>query len=312
MSDHRICPNSTRRITEVINRFSLSSLILVLALLLQCGAAVAQTGQAQIVGTVKDSSGAVVPSVAVTAVNERNGMTRTAETNDRGYYVIPGLPPSTYAVKVTRTGFALNETKNAVLAIGQSVIVDLVLTPAGTAETVIVSSAQEATIDTTSARIGANVNQLEVASLPLNGRQLSQLYLQAPGAVNVGTGSFFDIRFSGRSNEQNAVRFDGIEGSAIIDANPGNLNGEVSSPFRLQMSLENVQEFRVDSSQYTAEYGTGSGGQISVSTKSGSNQFHGSLFEYIRNDKMDAGNYFDRAGKSPLRLNQFSILPICM
>jgi len=85
-------------------------------------------------------------------------------------------------------------------------------------------------LDPTSARIGANVNQLEVSNLPLNGRQLSQLYLQAPGSVNTGSGSFFDIRFSGRSNEQNAIRFDRIEGSAIIDSNPGNLNGELSSP----------------------------------------------------------------------------------
>jgi hypothetical protein len=305
MSDHKIDPSLGRRLTRIIQRFPLGNTVFVLALLLQCGAATAQTGQAQIVGTIKDSSGAVVPLASVTAINERNGMIRTAEANERGYFVIPGLPPSIYTVKASSTGFAVSETKNVVLATGQSATVDAVLKPAGTSETITVSAAAEATVDTTSARIGANVNQLEVASLPLNGRQLSQLYLQAPGAVNIGTGSFFDIRFSGRSNEQNAVRFDGIEGSAIIDASPGNLNGEMSSPFRLQLSLENVQEFRVDSSQYTAEYGTGTGGQISVSTKSGSNQFHGSIFEYLRNDKMDAGNYFDRAGKSPLRLNQF-------
>jgi hypothetical protein len=305
MSDHTICPNVAWRIPSVIHEFSLCSLIFVLALLLQCGLAIAQTGQAQIVGTITDSSGAVIPKASVSAVNERNGAIRTAEANERGYFVIPGLQPSTYTVKASSAGFAVSQTQNLVLATGQSATVNLVLKPAGSTETITVSAAAEATVDTTSARIGANVNQLEVANLPLNGRQLSQLYLQAPGAVNVGTGSFFDIRFSGRSNEQNAVRYDGIEGSAIIDSNPGNLNGEISSPFRLQLSLENVQEFRVDSSQYTAEYGTGSGGQISVSTKSGSNQFHGALFEYLRNDKMDAGNYFDRAGKSPLRLNQF-------
>ena len=265
----------------------------------------AQTGQAQIVGTIKDSSGALVPKAAVSAINERNGMVRTAEANERGYFVIPGLPPSTYTVKASLTGFSVSETKNLVLATGESATADLVLRPAGSTETIVVTVATEATVDTTSARIGANVNQIEVANLPLNGRQLSQLYLQAPGSVNTGSGSFFDIRFSGRSNEQNAVRFDGIEGSAIIDSNPGNLNGELSSPFRLQTSLENVQEFRVDSAGYTAEYGTGTGGQISVSTKSGSNKFHGSVFEYLRNDKLDARNFFDKAGKSPLRLNQF-------
>src|SRR5207237_1483850 len=116
-----------------------------------------------------------------------------------------------------------------------------------------------------------------------------------------------DIRFSGRAVEQNAVRYDGIEGSAIIDASPGNLNGEVPTPFRLQSSLENVQEFRVDSNNYPAEQGTGTGGQINVVTKSGGNQFHGSAFEYLRNDALDASNFFDNivGQKSPLRLNQF-------
>jgi hypothetical protein len=155
--------------------------------------------------------------------------------------------------------------------------------------------------------MGANVNPREVEGLPLNGRQLSQLYLQAPGSVNSGSGTYGDIRFNGRAVEQNIIRYDGIEGTAIIDASPGNLNGEVPSPFRLQSSLENVQEFRVESSNFPAEFGTGTGGQISVITKSGGNNFHGSVFEYLRNDALDAPNFFDNVvgQKSPLRLNQF-------
>ena len=129
----------------------------------------------------------------------------------------------------------------------------------------------------------------------MNGRQLSQLYLLAPGAQTAGGGSFDNIRFSGRANQQNAIRFDGVEASSIVDASPGNLNGETSTGFRLQSSLENVQEFRVESSNYPAEYGTGTAGQISVVTKSGTNDFHGSLFEYLRNDAMDARNFFDAA-----------------
>ena len=108
------------------------------------------------------------------------------------------------------------------------------------------------------------------------------------------------------------IRYDGIEGSAIIDASPGNLNGEVATPFKLQASLENVQEFRVESSTYPAEYGTGSGGQVSVVTKSGANIVHGAVFEYLRNDALDAPNYFDTRGQwqltCPSRLleqNQF-------
>jgi hypothetical protein len=91
-----------------------------------------------------------------------------------------------------------------------------------------------------------------------------------------GAGTYDNIRFSGRSNQQNIIRYDGVEAGSIINASPGNLNGETISNFRLQNSLENIQEVRVDSSSYPAEYGTGTGGQVSVVTKSGSNQWHGS------------------------------------
>src|SRR4029077_3816970 len=188
-------------------------------------------------------------------------------------------------------------------------------------ETVTVE-AHATAIDMSSARIGANVSEREVAALPVNGRQMSQLLLQAPGSQNAGTGTWQDIRFSGRAVEQNVIKYDGIEGSAIIDAAPGNVNGENNTPFKLQASLENVQEFRVESSNFPAEHGTGTGGQISVVTKSGSNALRGSLFEYYRNDAFDSANYFDSqrnadgsviaaAGsaptvpKSPLKLNQF-------
>ncbi len=225
--------------------------------------------------------------------------------NEQGRFVVPGLAPSVYTVKASASGFTVSASEGITLLTGDAKELNMVLHPAGISDSIVVVAAAEATVDTSSARIGANVNDREVASLPLNGRQLSQLYLQAPGSVNAGSGSFSDIRFSGRSNEQNAIRYDGIEGSAIIDSNPGNLNGELSSPFRLQTSLENVQEFRVESNSYPAEYGTGTGGQISVTTKSGTNQFHGSVFEYLRNNAFDARNFFDKTGKSQLQLNQF-------
>ena len=120
--------------------------------------------------------------------------------------------------------------------------------------------------------------------LPVNGRQMSQLMLQAPGSQNAGTGTWGDIRFSGRAVEQNVIKYDGVEASGIIDSAPGVANGENASLFKLQASLENVQEFRVESSGYPAEFGTGTGGQVSVITKSGGNQFHGSVFEYLRSD----------------------------
>jgi hypothetical protein len=266
----------------------------------------AQTDQGRITGTVVDAQGGVVPGAIVVAKNERTGEERTATTNESGYYIISPLKPSTYSVTATAQNLTVRLTAVRVL-VGQELNLDLTLQATGVEAKVDVVATGDTAIDTGSAAMGVNVNPREVEALPLNGRQLSQLYLQAPGSVNSGSGTFGDIRFSGRAVQQNVIRYDGIEGSAIIDASPGNLNGEVPTPFRLQSSLENVQEFRVESNNFPAEFGTGTGGQVSVVTKSGSNAFHGSLFEYLRNDALDAPNFFDNiiGQKAPLRLNQF-------
>jgi hypothetical protein len=264
-----------------------------------------QTSVGRIAGTVTDGTGAVIPGVKVTARNERTGLEQTVTTRENGQYVITQLLPATYTVTMSSQGFTDSQFTGIALQVGQERTVNAVLQPAGVATQVTVSSGGLAQVDTSSARIGANVSEREVSQLPLNGRQVSQLYLMAPGAVNSGSGTYDNIRFSGRSNQENVIRFDGVEGTSIVDASPGSLNGESTSLFRLQQSLENVQEFRIDTSNYPAEYGTGTGGQISFVTKSGTSQFHGSLFEYIRNDSMDARNFFDGADKSKLRLNQF-------
>src|SRR5215813_12861436 len=239
----------------------------------------AQTDQGRIVGTVTDANGAIVPGASVLVKNDRTGEERTATTNEAGYFVVPGLKPSTYTVTVSAQNLTIRAA-GVQLLVGQELNLPLALQATGVEAKVDIVASGDAAVDTSSAAMSVNVNPREVEGLPLNGRQLSQLYLQAPGSVNSGSGTFGDIRFSGRAVEQNTIRFDGIEGTAIIDASPGNLNGEIPTPFRLQSSLENVQEFRVDSNNYPAEFGTGTGGQISVVTKSGSNKFHGSLFEY--------------------------------
>jgi len=287
--------------------FRLSLVIVALATVaLFCLPASAQTDQGRIAGTVTDSNGALVPGSTIVVKNERTGEERTATTNEVGYFIVSALRPSTYSVTASAKDLSA-KTTNIGLLVGQEFTVTLIVQPTGLAATVDVTAGGETTLETSSASMGANVNPREVESLPLNGRQLSQLYLQAPGSVNSGSGTYGDIRFNGRAVEQNIIRYDGIEGTAIIDASPGNLNGEVPSPFRLQSSLENVQEFRVESSNFPAEFGTGTGGQISVITKSGGNTFHGSVFEYLRNDALDAANFFDNVvgQKSPLRLNQF-------
>ena len=266
----------------------------------------AQTDQGRIVGTIADATGAVVPGATIVVKNERTGEERTATSNDSGYYIISGLKPSVYTVTASAQNLSVRAT-SVQLLVGQELKLDLALQATGVEAKVDVIAGGETAVDTGSAAMTVNVNPREVEALPLNGRQLSQLYLQAPGSLNSGSGTYGDIRFNGRAVEQNIIRYDGIEGTAVIDASPGNLNGEVPSPFRLQSSLENVQEFRVESSNYPAEFGTGTGGQISVVTKSGGNQFHGAVFEYFRNDALDAPNFFDNiiGKKAPLRLNQF-------
>src|SRR5262245_24532341 len=159
-------------------------------------------------GTVRDSSGAAVPNAVVVIKNERTGEERSVTSGPDGSYVATNLKPSMYTVRTNVGNFAPLEYTNLELAAGQEFYIDLELRPAGVTETVEVK-ATGVTVDLSSARIGANVNAREVQDLPINGRQMSQLYLQAPGTVNSGTGTFSDIRFSGRAVQQNEVRYDG-------------------------------------------------------------------------------------------------------
>jgi hypothetical protein len=266
-------------------------------------------------GVVLDSTGAFVPGATVTLKNEKTGEERTTTSSSEGRYVVTNLKPSVYTIAAKFGDFAPLEFTGLQLVAAQEFTLDLELKPAGVTEQVTVTASANV-VDLSSARIGVNVSEREVSTLPVNGRQMSQLMLQAPGSQNAGTGTWNDVRFSGRANNQNVIKFDGVEGSAIIDASPGNIGGQIASPFKLQASLENVQEFRVESNNYPAEFGTGTGGQVSVVTKSGANQIRGSLFEYYRSDKLDAPNYFDatrnadgsviqQLDKSKLKQNQF-------
>jgi len=237
-------------------------------------AGAAQTDQGKFSGTVRDQTGAFVTNATVTVKNERTAETRTTASSETGLFVVTGLKQSMYTIRVEKAGLAPIEYTGMNLGVGQTLDVDFEFKPAGVQEQVTVVG-QTPLVELSSAKIGVNVDEREVQSLPVNGRQMSQLLLQAPGSTNAGQGTWSDIRFSGRAVEQNAIHFDGVEGSSIIDASPGQSNGEIATPFKLQASLENVQEFRVESSGTTAEYGTGTGGQINVITKSGSNSFHG-------------------------------------
>ncbi len=264
-----------------------------------------QADRTSVTGTVVDTSGALVPNAAITVTDTRTAEARNTTSGEDGRYVFVNLIPSVYTIVAQAPGLGPATYTEINLVVGQERTVNIILQPASVSSEVTVSAGELTTIDVSSAAIGTTINSREVATLPLNGRQLSQLYLLVPGAQTAGGGSYDNIRFSGMANQQNEIKIDGIEASSIIDASPGNLDGEVSTGFRLQSSLETVEEFNVKSSNYPAEYGTGDGGQITVITKSGGNQFHGTMFDYIRNDAMDARNFYDKATKTPLKLNQF-------
>lgn len=267
--------------------------------------AFAQTG-GSISGNITDGAGSIVPGAVVKVVSVSNGTERTATASSEGYFSIKQLAPGVYKVTVTHDGFKTSIIESIELGAEQSRTADISLEIGSVDVTVDVTSSDisAATIDQSSNRLGVNISAREVNELPVNGRNYSQLYVNAPGATNTGTGNFGDLRFNGRANQQNQTKLDGIEATAIFDSSPGYVTVQ-GSQFRLQTSIENIQEFRVDSSNYPAEYGTGTGGQINVIGKSGGNDFRGSLFYYARNDVFDARNFFDGADKSPLRLNQF-------
>ena len=153
-------------------------------------------------------------------------------------------------------------------------------------------SAESNVIDLSSARIGVNVSPEEVDNLPVNGRNFANLMTLATGATSDGNGGWASVRFNGKSNQQNYLNYDGVDGTYVWDASPGYLNS-TGSQFRLQTSMESVAEFRVNSGLAPAESGLGAGGNITVVSKSGTNAFRGSLFEYKRDDALDSASKYD-------------------
>ncbi len=267
----------------------------------------AQQTESRIVGTVKDSSQGVLPGVTVNVTSVQNGAVRTVTTNTDGACIVTNLAPGRYVVQMELSGF---QTRSHEISLGVGAVetIDQTLS-VGVTESINVS-ASAAVIDTTSARLGVSVSPEEVANLPVNGRNFANLMTLAPGATTDGNGGWASVRFNGKSNQQNYLNYDGVDGTYVWDASPGYLSA-TGSQFRLQTSMESVAEFRVNSGLAPAESGLGSGGNITVVSKSGGNRFSGSLFEYIRNDAMDsatkyappAGVPFDK--KQPLELNQF-------
>ena len=281
--------------------------VLLLALGLVASPAAAQQTESRITGRVLDQSQAALPGVTVTVRHKATGAVRTDVTDVQGTYAVTNLGPGSYTVTIELAGFA-PKTREVVLGVGQMERVEVELLVATVQENVVVSAASPV-LDLSSAKIGVNVSPEEVQNLPVNGRNFANLMTLATGATSDGNGGWASVRFNGKSNQQNYLNYDGVDGTYVWDASPGYLNA-TGSQFRLQTSMESVAEFRVNSGLAPAESGLGAGGNITVVSKSGSNQFRGSVFDYLRNDAMDsASKYIGSDGqqepKQELDLNQF-------
>jgi hypothetical protein len=272
-----------------------------LALLAAAIPAAAQLTESRITGKATDSTSAVLPGVTVTVTSTQTGAVRTAVTESDGAFTVTNLGPGTYKVVFALDGFASSEL-SLTLGVGDTKVANGALGIASVSETVNVSAEAEV-LDVQGAKIGVNVTPEEVQNLPVNGRNFANLMTLATGATSDGNGGWSSVRFNGKSNQQNYLNYDGVDGTYVWDASPGYLSS-TGSQFRLQTSMESVAEFRVASGLAPAESGLGAGGNITVVTKSGGNAFRGSAFWYGRNDALDSASKYD-GQKQPLEMNQF-------
>ena len=258
-------------------------------------------------GAVRDSSGASIPGAQVTIVNVDTNATRTAISNDAGFYSFPALPPGTYSVKTEKTGFKTVTRPDILIQVQQSARVDVEL-PVGQVTESVEVSATAAMLTTENATVGTVIENKRIVDLPLNGRNALSLVALSPnvsfgfpsagqaGSRQGGIRADRSISIAGQRSQFNHFTLDGVE-----NTDP-NFNTYVVEP-----SVDALQEFKVQTGIYPAEFGRGTS-QVNMSTKSGSNEFHGTAYEFLRNDKLDAKNYAfttARPPKDPFKLNQF-------
>jgi hypothetical protein len=264
---------------------------------LACLPAAAQVDHSSLSGTVTDASGALVQGARVEMVSAGTGFRRQTTTGAGGTFQIPGLPIGSYNITITKEGFRPVEFKDVELAVGQPRTVDARLSVGATTETVEVAAALE-TLNRSSAEVGGLVEAAQIKEIPISGRNWASLMLLAPGAINYGDGAQRSIRFSGHSLDDSNFAFDGIDTSGVQEQTQ-------KADTRLNIALDAIAEFRVSTAVYTAETGAAGGAQISVVSKSGSNDYHGSAFYALRNDALDARSPFDGATLPAFTLHQF-------
>jgi hypothetical protein len=268
----------------------------------------AQVAGATLSGTIADSMGAAIPNATVSVTNNATGVAVTTTTNPVGAYTVPNLNAGEYRVIASAPGFGATAS-TLTLTVGQKQELNLALVVGPLAETVDVTAAAPQ-VELTNSTISGIVSATTLRELPLNGRDWASLATLQPGVASVRThptgtqatrGLGLHMTISGGRPTQNSYRLDGALVNDYSNAGPGSVLGQ-------NLGVDAIQEFSVLTSNYSAEYGFTSGGVINAVTRSGSNAFHGSVFDFLRNDKLDAANFFNNANglpKQPLKQNQF-------
>lgn len=277
-----------------MQKYFLQVSFLVVAVLLCFCAVIRAQDTATLTGTVRDNTGAVIPSVSVTLTNAATGVVREFKTNSAGEYVAAALPPGQYNLKVALAGFSTYQADGVVLRVAQNARIDVTMKVGSLHEEVTVHGEGLAQVNTESAELGGTITGKELTQLQLNGRNFTQLITLVPGVSNqtgqdegvVGVEGSISYSVNGGRTEYNNWE---VDGGDMMD------NG---SNFSLNVypSVEGIEEVQVLTSNYGAQYGKNGSGTVEVETKSGTNNFHGSLWEFARNEAFNAHNYFDVPG----------------
>src|SRR6202166_2820656 len=272
----------------------------------------AQVVGASISGTVTDSSGSKMPGVDISITNVGTGIVTTTATKGEGTFGVPNLQPGNYEISASAKGFSTLVRKGITLTVGQELILNLSLQVGSVNETVTVT-AEAPTVNLANATISGVIEQRTVQELPLNGRSWTDLAILQPGVHQsqnqppitagdrVKRGLGLELTISGARPQQNNYLLDGVNINDYANAGPGSVLGG-------NLGTDALAEFSVLTTNYSTEYGRTSGGIVTATTKSGTNQFHGSAYEFFRNDALDAASFIDNASgnpKPPLRRNQY-------
>src|SRR3989442_5362440 len=289
---------------------------IVLVLLACASFATGQTATGGVNGNVSDPSGAVVPGAKIKLTNEATQVETLSKSNETGNYVFVGVQPGTYTLKVEMTGFRSVEARGLKVDVSQTVTQNFTFEVGGVTETVEVNFVAPL-VNSTTAELGTVIEERVLADLPLNGRNFTQLLTLTPGATPVSTSQnrtigccegniglpnsgFSDASFHGQQNRSKLYFFDGI------------INTNIRGPTYIVLpNVDLVQEFKVVGHDAKAEFGGATGGVVNMVSKPGGNKFHGSAFEYVRNDAFDARNTFNdntRTRPAPFRQNQFGAI----